>query len=245
MHKKLKLQLNEVFDSPKPMKKEEFLRSFDFPKTSYTQFIMTQIGFIRKRVWAVTTIVMMLMIASSYMYTSDALLKVLWISSSLAPFIALVSITEVLRSSSCNMEEIEKSCKYSLEHIVLVRLGIVEVFNFVIFFIANFVLNRSIEIGMLRLGIYLVVPFLLTCILSLSVMNKMHQKEITYICAGVSGIVSLLNNIIVLQYTWLFTQKYTGAWIIIGIILFLGLIKEVKKMFIRMEELQWNSLLTV
>lgn len=244
MHKRLKSQLNEIFDAPKPVRKEAFLRNLEFPKTNYAQFMIGQVGFIRKKVWVVSALLMTLIVVSSYWYTSDTILKVLWMTSSLIPFIALVSITEILRSSSYHMEELEKSCKYSLEYVVLARLGVLGVFNFMMFLIATLVLSRNIGIGMLRLGTYLNVPFLLTCLLSLIVVNKMNYREVTYICAGVSGGVSLLNNIIILRYDWLFTQRYTVAWIGIGLILFLGIIKEGKKMLVRMEELQWNSLLT-
>jgi len=244
MNKKLKENLRVAFDAPMPKQKTEFLLSVNFPKASRFDFLLAQIGYIRKRVWIVTflAVVPSLTVLSSQI--TENVLNFVWVVSSLLPFIALAGITEIARSVSHNMLELEISCKYSFSDIVLARLGILSCTNMIMFavIIASFRAAGSIEI--LRLGTYLFVPFLLTCSLSLFALNRLRSKEGIYICGGISCGISILNAILSNSYRIVFSGEYMMFWRIAFILLLIWTAGELIKLIRKTEELKWNSSLT-
>ncbi|GAA0180434.1 hypothetical protein SH2C18_31260 [Clostridium sediminicola] len=240
MNKKFKSQIKSAFDAPEPIKKTEFLQTVNYPKANRLDFILSQIGYIRKRVWLISCLILIGDLYGLYAYSSDNILKVIWIVSSILPFVALVAITEILRSQSFNMCELELSCKHSFADVVLVRLGVLGFFYFVLFSILLISMIGKTDYNIIRLGMYLLTPFLLTCTLSLITINHLHSRETIYICGGVSCFISLLNNLLNIIYNGIFADKYLTFWSITFFILIVAIVKELFEFVKRMEELQWN-----
>lgn len=241
MNKKLKSQIRSAFDTPTSTGKTEFLQTLNFPKASRLDFILVQIGYIRKRVWIISCLLLIGTLYGLYIYSSNNTFSVIWVVSSLLPFVALVAITEISRSQTYNMAELEMSCKHSFSDVVLVRFGILGSFNFVIFSILLLSLIGKTDYNIIRLGMYLLTPFLLTTTLSLFTLDHLHSRETTYICGGISCFISLLNSLLTInKYNGIFTDKYLSFWSITFLILFLAVVKETIKFIKRTEELQWN-----
>jgi len=59
MKSDLKEQLRQVFDAPDSRRKEEFLQNFNYPKATYREFVFHQIGYIRKRVWGFSLVLLL------------------------------------------------------------------------------------------------------------------------------------------------------------------------------------------
>ncbi len=245
MNKKLKMQVKSAFQAPLPTKKNEFLDNFNFPKARYRNFVISQIGYIRKRNWLISlSLVMGAFLYFRYEHIEN-LTSVLWAISSILPFIALVAVLEISRSTSYHMSELEMSCKHSLSDIVLVRLGVLGSFNFTIFISLIFLLSKWSDYGIWRIGIYISVPFLLTCTLSLIILNHVKIRETSYICGGISCLVSVTNSVFVYQAETVLTEKYLILWGIVVFILLIVLIRQTMKLLKNMEELQWSLQLTV
>lgn len=244
MNRKLKSQLKTAFDVPAPTRKKEFLQSMTFPKASMFDFVLDQIGYIRKRVWIISVIILMTTLYSLYCYGDENALKVVWGISSILPFVSLVMATEIAKSRAYNMVELEMSCKHSLADIILVRLCILGSFNLIIFILTMLAFVGKTNLGIFQLGVYILTPFLLTCFCSLFVLNKINSRETTYICGGISGFVSLINSILTTQYNKIFEDQYILIWnfIFLGLVFLIGV--EVIKLLRKTEELQWNLLLT-
>lgn len=245
MNKTLKMQVKAAFQIPLPTRKYEFLDNYNFPKARYRDFVISQIGYIRKRNWLIS----LSLIISAFFYLRyeyiENLTSILWVISSVFPFIALIAILEISRSTSYRMSELEMSCKHSLSDIVLVRLGMLGVFNIAIIIVLIFLLNKWSDYGIWRIGLYISVPFLLTCALSLIILNHVKVRETSYICGGTSGLVSLINSVFVYQTKSLLNEQYLILWGIVVFILFIVLIMQVIKLLKNVEELQWSLQLTV
>lgn len=240
MSKKLKMQIQAAFDIPSPARKSEFLKSINFPKAKYSDFILSQIGYIRKRVW-LTSIVLVIGVLFSLRFVQvDDIFGLLWIISSVMPFIVLVAVMEISRSASYHMTELEMSCKHSLSDIVLVRLGILGGVNIVVFVTLLLLLNGRTDYSFWRLGIYMLVPFMLTCTLSLFVLNYVKARETSYICGGISCFVSVLNSVIAFSIQDVFTNRYFYFWDIVFFALLVLMILQVVKFIKKTEELQWS-----
>jgi len=240
LNRKLKLQIKEAFDIPSPARKNEFLQKIDYPKAKYSDFIFSQIGYIRKRVWFTSIALLIGVLLSLRFVPVENVFGLLWIISSVLPFIALVSVVEIYRSTSYHMAELEMSCKHSLADIVLARLGILGSLNVVVFITLLFLLNGRTNYSFWRLGIYILVPFMLTCTLSLFVLNHVKTRETTYICGGISCFVSALNSVLMHSKQDAFTNRYFFLWGMVFLTLLVLMIFQVVKFIKKAEELQWN-----
>lgn len=243
MRNNLKRELKSAFEAPIPTRKNTFLSHFDYPKASRFDFIKSQTGYIRKRVWVLSALLFIGTLMGLYFYKVST--SFVWVVSSVLPFISLVSMSEVLRSTTYNMDELEMSCKHNFIKVSLIRLEILGIANLVILISILLSFMGKTDFGFFRLGLYLITPFLLNCYGSLFAINYLKSREITYICGGVTAFVSILNALLTIQINNIYTEKYWPFWIMSFIILAVLNGKEVAKLIKKMEELQWNSSLTV
>lgn len=191
MNKKLKRGLKNLFTPPPPAGKKAFLKRFPYPRLSFGEFFLHQVGYIRKRVWLVWGLCFgtLLLILPTELWR---FFPTFWVISALLPFLALLMVTELARSASCRMAELESACRYSLQHILLVRAAVLGSVNLLTLTAAAAFLARQPEAyGFLRLGLYLLTPYLLSCCGSLFVLNRFPGPESLYACGGVCGGVSL------------------------------------------------------
>lgn len=243
MRSDFKRGLKLAFEAPTPTRKNAFLSKLDYHKASRIDFIKSQLGYIRKPVWFLSALLFIGTLIGLYYYEVST--SFVWIISSITPFISLASISEISRSTTYNMEELEMSCKHNFLEISLIRLGILGVANFTLLVSILLLFMGKTNLGFFRLGLYLITPFLLNCYGSLFVINCFKSRETTYICGGITAFVSILNAIITMQMNNIYTEKYWLFWIMIFILLAVLSAIEVWKLINGMEELQWNSSLTV
>lgn len=239
MRNNLKRELKSAFESPTPTRKSMFLSHFDYPKASRFDFIKSQAGYIRKRVWILSILVFIGILFGLYFYKVP--ISFIWVVSSVLPFISLTSIAEIVRSTTYNMEELEMSCKHNFLEVSLIRLGILGIANFIVLISILLLFKGKTDFGFFRLGLYLIIPYLLNCYSSLFFINRSERREITYICVGVTAFVSMLNTLVTIQINDIYTEKYWLFWVISFIVLIVLSAREVVKLIKKMEELQWNS----
>ena len=225
MNSKLKKNLRSVFDAPAPERKAEFILALRFPKSRRRDFLLAQIGYIRKRVWIETLILLLPALALPATPMTDNVLGFVWVVSSLLPFVVLVGMTEIARSISHGMAELEKSCKYGFSDVVLARLWILACADMLLFAAITVSLGMADSGQVLRLALYLFVPFLLTCSLSLFAFNRLATQEggswplwlgqkssANYICGGMACGVSILNVLLSTAYRGVFSDGYVAYW---------------------------------
>ncbi|GKX28727.1 hypothetical protein SH1V18_12070 [Vallitalea longa] len=240
MNSKLKKDIKSAFDPPKARRKERFLNDFDYPKATQYDFISSQIGYIRKRVWIVSGILVLSVLYYTFFVFNCRELNILWTVSSLLPFVALVSITEIARSTSYRMQELEMSCKHRFSEVVLARLGILGSFNIIVFAIIILALVGKTDYSLIQFSLYILTPYLFTCILSLFTLQHFSIRETNYVCGGISCFVSILNNILIYSYHIVYTDAYLHFWIILFSILLITVIIQVNEFVKKTEELSWS-----
>ncbi len=242
MRKNLKRELISAFEAPVPARKDIFLSQFDYPKASRFDFIKSQAGYIRKRVWILSLLLFIGTLMVLYYYEVSN--SIVWVISSILPFISLVSMAEIVRSTTYNMVELEMSCKHNLLEISLIRLGALGAANFIILIMILLLFLGKTDFGFFRLGLYLTTPYLLNTYGSLFAINRLKGREIIYICGGITAFVSILNAFFTMQVNGIYTEKYWSSWIITFIILAVLGTTEITKLIKRTEELQWSLQLT-
>lgn len=239
MNKKLKQALKQNYTPPPTQHKEQFLNNFLYPKETIGELLASQIGFIRKRVW----LLFMLSICFAFFYTKFASVpeNIVVGVSAILPMFSLCLVSEIYKSTASNMEELELACKCNLLKITLIRIGILGTVSFAALLILVIIVGNN-HYGLLRNTLYIGVPYLLSSYLSLLVVLKLRSNDTAYICAAISGVVSVLmassNNMCRFIHYADFTFIWLTLFVLLIYLLFYSLIQFIKSQ----EELQWNLL---
>lgn len=239
MDKKLKSVLKQSFTPPPTQHREQFINSIAYPKACVREVFFAQIMYIRTRVW----IFFMLIIGIAFFYTQFAKVSEHIVAgvSALLPFFSLCAVTEIYKSTAYNMEEMELACKNNLSKITLMRIGILGTVSFILLVLLGVIVGNN-DYGVFRNSIYLGVPYLLSAYISLLIIAKFRAKETVYVCAVISGAVSICMMIVRSSYSFIYNFDFTAIWVIafilFAVLLFYSLIRFTKSR----EELQWNLL---
>lgn len=237
MDRKLKEALKQSFTPPPVRRKSEFINSISYPKVRFTEVLVSQIGFIRKRVW----LVYILGACLAYFCTMLANVpeNIVAIVSAILPILSLCIISEIYRSTAFNVAEIELACKYNLQKITLMRLSILGTSSFIMLLFFVLIAGQS-NFGVFRNLIYIGVPYLLSAYISLVVVLRFHSKETIYVCTAVCSMISVFilmaSNLYQFIYSVDFIALWTGAFVMLIALTIFSFIRFVKSQ----EELQWN-----
>ncbi len=235
--KGLKKVLKQSFIAPPPKQKEKFMRQLSYPKAKLIDLFISQIGFIRKRVW----VLFALCVGYAFFYVEFTNIpeNIVTGVSAILPLFSLCIITEIYKSTSYNMEEMELACKYNLAKITIMRLSILGTLSFVMMVLLVMLVGES-DYGTLRNAIYVVVPYMLSCYLSLMLISKIRTNETLYVCFATSGSISFFVLIAKTNYSIIYNANFTFFWMIAFFVLLalitLGIISYIKSQ----EELQWS-----
>ena len=239
MNRKLKQTLKQSFTPPPTKHKTEFVNSMSYPKAKFFEVLFSQVGFIRKRVWALY----ILGVWSAYFYTNYVVVpeSIVAVVSAILPLCSLCIITELHRSAAFNMAETELACKYNLQKITLMRLGILGTVSLTVLALLVLLSGKS-YFGIFRNTIYIGVPYLLSSYISIGLMSKFNSKEIIYVCTAVCLGVSIFMLLISSSYRFIYSANFVALWTtsfaILTVLTFFSFIKFIKSQ----EELQWNLL---
>lgn len=236
MNKKLKQGLKAAFDPPQAVNKAEFLNNFAYPKASGFDFLISQISYIRKRVWLYSILLFAASLFALHYYTAS--LSVVWTVSSALPFLALITINEVTRSRFCGMAEIEASCKHSLSQVTLIRLMVLGTMNLLILMAILLSFIGKTDFILFRLGVYWLMPFLVSNYALLLIVNSFRGKEVMYVSAIVTGFISISNILITTELGVIFADKYVALWVAAFILFTIAIAMEIIKLIKRTEELE-------
>ena len=224
--KEIKSILEKALSAPQPRNKAEFIKSAEPPKLNTFAFMIQQVSYIRKITWIVTFFICI----CAFLCVAYIEKDYVWVISSLMPLLAVSSITETIRSKTYGMAELEQASRFSLKSVLFARMGILGGVHLLIFT----VLIPWIEYK--KGFVYLFVPYLLTSVLCLITVRKMHGKEVNYVCMGISVGVSLLNLIGKANISVIYEGNNLIWWWIAAVYLGVVLWKESQKSICEVEK---------
>lgn len=233
MRQILKDNLKHAFEAPPPKRKREFLRRIALPQMSLYEFMLSQVGYIRKWIWGVSAMVFVLSLLGASVFSND----MLWFFSALTPLLALTIVSECGRSESYEMAELEMATRFSLRSVIIARLGILGVENLII-------ICMLIPIGIWKnvvnpvvMGVSILTPYLLTTFTGLYIVRRFRGRESVYFCACITGLVSV--SVLFLHYTFpqISQSKNFVWWITTALLLCIGTVKQTRQLINRTEEL--------
>lgn len=236
MNQKTRALLQEAFQAPEPMRKKDFLNTCPPQPISLISFVLSQAGYIRKRILTLTFMVLLIVLPGSFFLRQE----ILYMLSAVTPILAMTLITESGRSESCGMSELELSTRFSLKNVILARLVLLGMFNFLLLFILIPVTALSRHLSLVRTGVYILCPYMITAFLGLWITRRIRTRETTYICGGI-GVLASLGVILLMNVSFdIYEGEYFIWWLLLLVLAVFGAIREGAQMVKQKEELEWN-----
>lgn len=230
--KREKELLEQAFSVPAPKKKRAFLHTLPKQEAGLGALVLSQAAYIRKWVWAASLLVFGLVVfLAQYME-----LDIIWMLSAIMPFAALLIVMEFAKSSAYGMSELEMTSRFSLRTILMARMvmiGAVQLMGVLLTIpVAGPVILRS--------GVYLLVPYLLTAVLGLAAVRRLPGKEGMYVCGSISTLMCVICPLSEQFAPVLYEAQNFVIWVLAAVVLMVCLGKEYRKNINHLEEFIWN-----
>lgn len=227
----IKKEIYKAAEPPEPQNRDSFLKSLPYPKLTYPEFVLSQIVYIRKRMWAISAFVILAGVFTVCVVPYREMV-LLWVLSSLTPLLAVFTSAEISRSDLFGMSELEAGCKFALPQLAGARMLILGVCNFIVISAASVLLGIFSPLGIARSALYILTPFVSVCGISLAVLNKTRGQDGIYLSAAAALAVSLAG--VIFFGKELFDERSTNtimtAVCAVGVVL---MTVQIKKLLIR------------
>ncbi|MBU3071978.1 hypothetical protein [Clostridium estertheticum] len=227
-------------DNDAPMRVIEFIHenSLSIPKfrASNKQFILSQIGFIRKRTWISQIIILGLLCLGFYnIRAQDSLnFRTFSLISILAPLLLIVNVDEISRVYNKSMLEIEFSTKNSLKKVLVTKMLILGITDCIALIIMMIFAGNIMNISILRVIMYTLVPFNLVCIGCMKLMKYFNGNELNYACVTYSALLITILLLGRLNDLGIYAHDFILSWIIMYAITTVIFALEMKTMWNRL-----------
>lgn len=224
MKHSLQKELQQVFEAPPPLYKKDFLhknfpqknflQKMEFSKISMAEFTFSQIGYIRKWTWSISTLIFVISLTGSVILSLD----MLWVISAFSPVLALTVLSESGRSENYEMAELEMATRFSLRSVLFARSGILGTGNLALFCLLMPLGLQNNEFGPLQAGVSILTPFLLTSFIGLWIVRRFRGRETMYFCAGIAACISVSVFFSHMTVPQIYQENHI-VWWLIGILL--------------------------
>ena len=187
MKNELKDALNIAFYAPEPKNKQEFLKNIRPRQVSTLEMLLQQVRYIRMSVWVVSFAFIAFALIGSWMQLpeTDELIPVLM------PFLAVVSVLENRRSKRFGMTELEMVTRFSLRSVIFARMIILGAAYLILLFITAPVITFAFGGETLVTAVHMLIPYLITMIISLQVERSILGRKLEYGSISVAALISV------------------------------------------------------
>ena len=182
-------------------------------RTGFWQFLSLQFRFIGKWVWLAQAALLLLVLLAIDQRSSSVseMRPVFLIFSFVAPTVAFLGFPEILKSYAHSMAEIEGCTRFSMRRLMGARMLILGLADLCCMTVILAVSAASTGTPVLRMILYLFVPFNVTCCGCLTVLDHVKSRQGGAFCAAICifCIVIFMRLSFVKEY---YEAAATGAW---------------------------------
>lgn len=199
-------------------------------RTSSREFYLTQLRFISWKVWAAQLLIVlgMVLLLRNALHELGDQVQVVMLVSIAAPLLVMAGIRTLTRSHSCRMVELELSTRHLLEKLMLVRMSLLGMADLAGLILLAAVLSAWIERDITVMLLYLLVPFNVTCLGCLWLLNAVRTSNCGHYCLAFTGMVALMQMILVFNPDlWVFERSAMGIWQLMLIVTTAGIALQV------------------
>ncbi len=236
MNRKMKEALQVAFEAPAPAHRQDFFENIPQERVNLISFMLSQAGYIRKRVFVISLFPVLLSLAGACVLDFD----MMWIISAFMPFLALSAVTENFRSAVYGMEELEMSARFSLKSVVLARMGILGALHLVLLCLLMPLACVHSIFTVAQTGVYLLISYLLADVTGLWILRNLRGKEGLYACIGAAVCISSFYSLLQVRLVRLLYRSGFAWAVVLLVILLILCVSEMKKMVRQTEELRWS-----
>lgn len=191
----LKKEIYKACEPPQPKGRDGFLAAIPYPKLIYPEFVLSQICYIRKRVWFVSVIILLTGIGTVCIIPARSMTLV-WIISALIPLLAVLTAAEISRSDIFGMSEIEAGCRFALPQVIGARMIILGICNFVVIAAVTVISGVFSPFGIAMSALYILTPYVSVNGISLAIFGRVKGQDGVYLSTAAALGVSLAGVII-------------------------------------------------
>lgn len=236
MNKRWKEALKQAYAAPEPAGRGDFLSRMEEPDMSWKDFIVSQLGYIRKWNWLMAAALFGMAVWGS-MREQQEITKII---SALTPFLALSAAAESGRSLRYRMDELEMSGRFTLKAVIMARMGILGISDLALLGIVCPVLLWHRQTAFLSVGISVLLPYLLTSFCSLFILRRIREKESLYYCSGVTVLVCGFQILLTAVHMEVYEFLKPAVWLCIVALLLALTGRECLKILKQTEDYAWN-----
>lgn len=240
----------EYCPAPEPGRKAEFFRRIEKEgladrrpfAMSQAEFLLGQFSYIDKRVWLLSAAVLLLIIVIGRSTTGNelsAMTPSALMPFALTPLLAAGILAETGRSYRFKMAELEYTARFSLRSVMLARLFVVGTVDTAGILIAVWAVLPRLSYPLLRVFIYMMVPYLSACLLG-SLYERKHRADNGWGSIAICILSSAFFAAAPFVYSRLYEERLTILWAAAFALLVCGLAGSMRKWACGMEEPVWN-----
>lgn len=179
--------LKAAFGCPEPRDSAAFFHRHRRMEMSRRELILTQAAWVRPAAWTGSAAVLVLMLLLTGGWSDGTL----WLASTAGPLMALLTVAERRRNVRWGMEELEKVCRLPVSTALLARMTALGGFQLLLLLLASPVLAARGHMGVVRAGVYLLTPYLLTAASGLEVSRHTGGVACIALCAAAAMLLTL------------------------------------------------------
>lgn len=191
---------------------------------SFWTFFWTQIQFIKKRVWIVQFLVILLF--GFYLLDSSGTNNTIGTLSALLPLCFLAGTGELSRAFVNNTVEMELSTRFTLHQVMLSRMTLLGLADVFILSLTSIMTTVYLSVNLLHTFMYFCVPFLITSFGCLCILNHIRTKECNYYCGAWGAIVILTSIGLSKGLPILYETSLIWCWCLLFAVALVGVVFE-------------------
>ena len=223
---------------------KSYMDSSDFNKDGLRNILLSQLQYLPLSFWAIQTSLLAVTIGLVCLlgYLAVPFYYPLTVLAIVIPLIVLLGVTEVSKSTTYDMWEIEQSSRCQLVKIIACRMLIIGLFD--LFFITGILVLISYfyQYSVMGVILYGMVPFNISCFSYLFTITKGGTAETSYHLIACMVCLAIVFSFILRQQI-LFETSMIGMWAVSYVVSVLLLGKAVQK-YLKHEkmigEFSWN-----
>ena len=194
--------------------------------------IRGQIHYMDKSVIVIHALLCMVLSAAGVIMSCQGASKddMLLFSMMLAGVMGIVSIAQTGRIFSSGIAELSESCYFNIKQIVALHMVLSGIINLTFLLLSVFFVGIQWKMNLLQVGLYLLVPFVMTQCCCLRVLLTEAGRKNTYLLV-MTGIFSIIFYLIIASIPELYRITALAVWCIVFIIGLLLLAIQVKTLF--------------
>lgn len=199
-------------------------------RTSFQEFYIAQLRFMKWKVWAVQVLIVLGMgvFLRNFIQVQADNVQIVMLASITAPLLIIAGIHTITRSLSCHMLEIELSTRHLLEKVTLVRMSLLGMADLLGLAFLAILLSAWAQLQIELVLLYFLVPFNLTCFGCLWLMNRVRTTNSGYYCLIYCCLVELVQSILsFMPSLGLFESSVIYVWQGLLILSAIGIVLEI------------------